>query len=667
MKKNQVTNQRPGAFKSFLIVALMILLPFSGIISGGFGASVLAQTGSRKPISTNGNPQNGGSRPPSGNQPDTKISRDLRVSINNDASKMMRVIVQTQTPPQKTKDFLTALSRTGGTIRKSFTRINAAVVEIPAASVDSLLSRTDIKFISPDRPTQVSGHVEVTTGTSLARSYGTPTTGVIDGHGIGIAVLDSGIYSAHDSLHSSTLQSRVVANVDFTGEGRTDDPYGHGAHVATLAAGNNEISGGAYTGTAPAANLINVRVLDSQGRGTSSALLSGIDWCIQNKNTYNIRVMNLSLGTVAVDSYVNDPICLAVRQAVEAGIVVCVAAGNLGKDENGNKIFGAIHSPGIEPSVITVGAANTKGTDSRSDDTVATYSSCGPTRGYYTDSYGEKHYDNLIKPDLIAPGNKLISAKSPNNYLVTTHPELDALVSPLSTRSMMTMSGTSMATPVVSGVVALMLQRNPALTPNMVKAILEYTAQPLAGFSTIEQGAGLLNVEGSVRLAGLVRPDFAGLPAGSPLLTGTAPTEATTIANETFVWGGGIIQKWNFLTGSNLITQCQGIYGTGVILSDGVILSNGSFVPDGVLLSQGVILSNGVILSDGTTLGSGPLLADSVLLADGTMFADGVMLSDGVLIADSILSDTTAAQSALSTPYNGDDGPSLVPVPDGNH
>ena len=145
--------------------------------------------------------------------------------------------------------------------------------------------------------------------------------------------------------------------------------------------------------------------------GNASHVIAAIDWAIANKATYNIRVINMSLGTPAVDSYTVDPLCLAARRAFNAGIVVVASAGNNGKDSLGNKQYGSIGSPGIEPSVITVGAANTFGTDSRSDDTVATFSSRGPTRGYKTVS-GVRKYDNLIKPDLVAPGNKIITRDS---------------------------------------------------------------------------------------------------------------------------------------------------------------------------------------------------------------------------------------------------------------
>ena len=226
----------------------------------------------------------------------------------------------------------------------------------------------------------------------------------------------------------------------------------------------------------------------------------------------------MSLGAPAISSYKNDPICQAVRKLADAGIVVVAAAGNSGKTSAGQKIYGGIHSPGNEPSAITVGASNTYGSDTRNEDTIATYSSRGPTRSFSTDNDGVKHYDNLIKPDLVAPGNKIVSAEAANNYLVSFHPKLETNNYSTSNMKLMSLSGSSVSAPMVSGAAAMLLEANPDLTPNMVKMILMYTAQPLTGFNTFEQGAGQLNVAGAVSVAKLVRTSWGLLGLGTPSL-----------------------------------------------------------------------------------------------------------------------------------------------------
>jgi subtilisin family serine protease len=140
-----------------------------------------------------------------------------------------------------------------------------------------------------------------------------------------------------------------------------------------------------------------------------------------------------------------------VRQVTDAGIVIVAAAGNGGKSADGQKIYGRIHSPGNEPAAITVGASNSFGSDARFDDVVTTYSSRGPTRSLSTDANGLRHYDNVLKPDVVAPGNKIVGAAGAGNLLLASHPELNANVSTWPTRRMMYLSGSSMATPVVAG------------------------------------------------------------------------------------------------------------------------------------------------------------------------------------------------------------------------
>ncbi|HWW77887.1 MAG TPA: S8 family serine peptidase [Pyrinomonadaceae bacterium] len=594
-----------------------------------------------------------------------KVSADLRQKLPSGGK--LNVVITAASAWNTTLD--NAVKNNNGAVTKTYAGFPVRAAQLPAAAVEAMAARSDVGYVALDRDVQVLGHVSLTSGADAARVMGNynPT---YDGTGVGIAVLDSGVDTNHAAMTvESGSASRVVKSVDFTGEGRTDDPYGHGTHVASIAAGNGQISNGSYVGIAPNANIVNLRVLNSQGVGTVSALLAALDWIKTNKGTYNIRVVNMSLGTSAVDSYKNDPLCLAVRGLVNAGLVVVAAAGNEGKDSSGTKLYGQIHSPGIDPSVITVGAANTYGTDARNDDTVTTYSSRGPTRSFWTDSYGTKHYDNLVKPDVVAPGNKIIDAQASGNLLVTQNPTLDANVSGSAAREQMYLSGTSMATPVVSGAAALMLQANPKLTPNMVKALLMYTAQPLPGFNTLEQGAGEVNLEGAMRLARLVRTDLSNsTPVGTSMLTGSYGSQQTTIAGYQFDWSQGVIMDQTFATGSNLITKYQAVYNLGALLADGTkISSSGALLADGTLLSDGVILSdsllvsNGSLLSDGSPfLACGSLLSEGVILMDGSLLSDGVVMGDGSLLGDGTLLADVSAQAGKA--IFGDNTASMAKV-----
>ncbi len=371
-----------------------------------------------------------------------KTSADLTEKIGKGhGSDLVRVIIQSKTEGEGI--VAASVRDSGGSDVRQFQNFHLRVATMSADAALTLASHDEISHVSLDREVRVLGHLSKTTGADTVRSGNGISGNRIDGTGIGIAVLDSGIDAQHRSFLDRTNQLRIVVSEDFTGEDRTDDPYGHGTHVASIAAGNGRIANARYIGIAPNASIINLRVLNSFGVGTTSGVLSALDWVLNNRNTYNIRVVNMSLGMAAVESYRNDPICLAVRELVNAGIVVVAAAGNNGTDSDGNKVYGHIHSPGNEPAAITVGASNTFGTDSRDDDRITTYSSRGPTRSYWMDASGNKHYDNLIKPDLVAPGNRLIDAEAAGNALVTENPELDAGVSRNAARKMMYLSGTA--------------------------------------------------------------------------------------------------------------------------------------------------------------------------------------------------------------------------------
>ena len=552
-------------------------------------------------------------------------------------------------------------------ISARLTQLGAIEAEVPVKALEQLAARNEVHHLSLNSEVRAFGHVTATTGADLVRQQtttsvlGVTTSYTLDGSGIGVAVMDSGIDNSHKSFLGTSNTSRIVFSKDFTGENRVDDPYGHGTHVAGIVAGNGRISNGKYTGIAANANIINLRVLNSAGTGSVSSLLSALDWTFTNRTAYNIKVVNLSLGTVAGDSYKNDPVCRAVRKLVDAGVVVVAAAGNNGKDSAGRKLYGRIHSPGIEPSAITVGAANSFGTNGRADDAMATYSSRGPTRGAWLDSAGVKHYDNLIKPDLVAPGNKIVSAESSNCLLVAQQPNLHVSLNNGLHRKEMYMNGTSMASPVAAGAAVLLLQANPKLTPNMVKMLLMYTAQQLPGFNMFEQGAGEINLEGALRVAKLVRTDLlAATLVGAPLLTTTtAPLAKTTIAGQQFNWAQGIVMNRTYAKGTNLITKYQKVYGLGSLLSDGVLLGNGVLITDGVLMSDGVLMGNNIMVGNGVLMGEGSILCSvSMLLGDGVLLNDGVLMSDGVLMADGVLLNDAYMQAQSAT-LGGDETTSM--------
>ncbi|HWT02649.1 MAG TPA: S8 family serine peptidase, partial [Pyrinomonadaceae bacterium] len=200
-----------------------------------------------------------------------KVSADLRDKVRN-AKGGERVNVIIEPAAAWTTSLNYTVSGNGGKVSKTFKNFKSRTVSLPPAAVEALANNPEVAYVSLDREVKLLGHVSLTTGADAARATGGQTP--YDGTGVGIAVMDSGMFSSHVSYESSSKASRVVASVDFTGENRTDDPYGHGSHVAGLLAGNDSVSAGAYLGIAPNANLVNLRVLNSQGRGNVSSLIA---------------------------------------------------------------------------------------------------------------------------------------------------------------------------------------------------------------------------------------------------------------------------------------------------------------------------------------------------------------------------------------------------------
>ncbi len=312
----------------------------------------------------------------------------------------------------------------------------------------------------------------------------------VTGKGVGIAVIDSGIATAH-----AALANKVVASVSFaTGDSTTTDGFGHGTHIAGIIAGSPAAAGSVTSqyqgGIAPGAHLINVKVLGPQGSGYTSDVIAGIQWTVANRGKYAIKVANLSLGHPQVEACVSDPLCISVEQAAATGLVVVVSAGNNGKDANGGEVLASVTTPGVAPSAITVGALVTWGTVTPDDDTIASYSSRGPTR-----------FELGLKPDLVATGNKIVSLEARGSYLAALYPGLH--VAGVKNNAYMMMSGTSMAAGMVSGGAALLLEGG-SLTAKQVKLSLQLSATFMAEDGLLRAGLGRVNLYSARRVNGVV-------------------------------------------------------------------------------------------------------------------------------------------------------------------
>ncbi|WNS46289.1 S8 family peptidase [Paenibacillus sp. MMS20-IR301] len=289
----------------------------------------------------------------------------------------------------------------------------------------------------------------------------------LTGKGINIAVLDTGVYP-HPDLTRPV--NRIIAFKDYINHRKCPyDDNGHGTHITGDAAGNGWSSKGKYRGPAPEAGIAGIKVLDKNGDGYDSTIIKGIEWCIANRRRLKLRILSMSFGGPVNPSPKDDILVQAVEKAVKAGLTVVIAAGNSGPGR------GTVESPGISPSAITVGAVNDRRTVTQKDDRITFYSSRGPAPG------------GKVKPDLVAPGDAVVSLRAPGSVLVREFPGNKV------GKRYFRLSGTSISTPIVSGAAALLLQRSPGLTPGQVKALLKRNAFPL-GLKPNTAGSGEVNV-----------------------------------------------------------------------------------------------------------------------------------------------------------------------------
>lgn len=460
-----------------------------------------------------------------------------------------------------------------------FVHVNAVSASLTMMQIRALSQNPNVAYISPNRPT--TGSLDIVTA---AVNANVAWTLGYTGTGVGVAVIDSGIFTHDDLKTADGAHSRIVYSESFIPGLDASDQYGHGTHVAGIVGSNGKDSTGngfkhTVNGIAPNVNLINFRVLDANGAGTDAGVIAAIEEAINLKNTYNIRVINLSLGRPVFESYTLDPLCQAVEAAWKAGIVVVTAAGNYGRDNSMHEHgYGTIVSPGNDPYVITVGAMNTNGTPMWTDDKIASYSSKGPTA-----------FDHVVKPDLVAPGNGIVSLLAPNSRLATKYPSNFVPNSYYQTAGKgnsnryLQLSGTSMATPVVSGAAALLLQQYPWLTPDQVKARLMKTARKALQLYTTSYdsitkaefklqsdifavGAGYLDIQGA-----LSNNDLTSLPALSATATYNNLTHIVTIGRDFAIcWGNSVVWGDNIVYGATLFKGLD-VHGLSVVWGDSVV------------------------------------------------------------------------------------------------
>ncbi|GAA3927449.1 S8 family serine peptidase [Actinoplanes auranticolor] len=313
---------------------------------------------------------------------------------------------------------------------------------------------------------------------------GDTATGVaLTGSGVGVALIDSGV-SPVKGLDGA---GKVINGPDLSFESQAAnlrhlDTFGHGTHMAGIIAGQDPTFtvGTRFTGVAPGAHIVSVKVASADGASDVSQVIAGIDWVVAHRNDpgLNIKVLNLSYGTQSTQPASLDPLAFAVEKAWEAGITVVVAAGNDGFTAN------RLTMPAADPDVIAVGGADPRGTDVRADDVVADFSNRGNAARH---------------PDVLAAGRSVVSLRSPGSYIDRTYPgaRLSLLDDP--EQRFLRGSGTSQAAAVVSGSVALLLQQRPGLRPDDVKKLLTSTADPIIGGDPYAAGAGQINVARAAR------------------------------------------------------------------------------------------------------------------------------------------------------------------------
>lgn len=478
-------------------------------------------------------------------------------------------------------EYLKAL---GGEVVRDFPAMDMRAIGLRADALVALSVDQQIAWLSPDDEVRAMS-------TTMHGSAGEPSKSSVNdiytGSGIGIAVVDSGV-SAHADLPAGIIQydfrdpSQIQVD-SLTGKllpnmnGRVDG-FGHGTHISATIRGSGNDSAGDYRGLAPGAQIISLQTLNADGSGQSSAVIAALDWLLSNAEQHNIRVVNLSLGRAVGESNATDPLVLAAERVWDAGIVVVAAAGNDGYSGNMT-----INSPGNSRKIITVGSLTDAGSGNNADDDyVSTFSSRGPSVG-----------DLVVKPDLVAPGNKIVAAIHPHSTLTQMLPGRRKGCKKAACNSeYLEMSGTSMATGVVSAAVALMLEKSPNLTPDTVKARLMRSARKLVDEPTAV-GAGTLDVDAALSDTGMLYGQ-----ALSPVMLRDEATGGILIEDTANLWGhsqwaASVIypgaSQWASADNGTLVTGSGEVQGTGFLWTDEDVWARGFLWTDEDVWARGFL------------------------------------------------------------------------------
>jgi len=429
------------------VAAVLAVLPF---VLSASGTSVAAPASAAAPIATQ--------------------STALSTLAAKSPNRRVDVIVQLR-PASSMDAAMRRVRALGGTAGARLTVIHGFGATLTADAARQLTRDRAVRVVTVDAPVVPQGvrasDIETaypfSSGATETWNSNTPATG----KGVGVAVIDTGIAGDMPDFRvsGSDSSSRVVASAVVHPDATTAaDTYGHGTHVAGIIAGNSlnrsalDPAKGRYVGVAPDADLISIKASDDAGNATVLDVIYGLQFAVDHKAELGIRVVNLSLESTTPGSYKTDPLDAAVESAWFNGLVVVAAAGNRGTSDDA-----VSYAPGNDPYVISVGGVDDKGTKSGSDDVLASWSARGTTQ------------DGFAKPELVAPGAKIVSTLAPGSAF--TGLCVTCVVGTQYIRA----GGTSMSAPMVSGVVALLLERYPNLTPDQVKGVLMRSTRSLPG------------------------------------------------------------------------------------------------------------------------------------------------------------------------------------------